>query len=63
MVIQMIIIINIGNLMEFIDSNLTTVRKRRCYDEKKEKEKKQDIHYMAHEFMLDYNCGCHFCMV
>ena len=31
--------------------------------EKKEKEKKQDIHYMAHEFMLDYNCGCLFCMV
>ena len=27
------------------------------------KEKKQDIHYMAHEFMLDYNCGCLFCMV
>lgn len=29
----------------------------------KKKEKKQDIHYMAHEFMLDYNGGCHFCMV
>ena len=36
-------------------------KKRRCYDEKKEK--KQDIHYMAHEFMLDYNGGCLFCMV
>lgn len=75
MVIQMIIIINIGNLMEFIDSNFGNTmgkifklksyncKKRRCYDEKKEKEKKQDIHYMAHEFMLDYNCGCLFCMV
>lgn len=29
----------------------------------KKKEKKQDIHYMAHEFMLDYNGGCLFCMV
>lgn len=37
-------------------------KKRRCYDEKKEKEKKQDIHYMAHEFMFDYSCDCIFCM-
>ena len=35
-------------------------KKRRCYDEKKEK--KQDIHYMAHEFMFDYSCDCIFCM-
>ena len=27
------------------------------------KRKKQDIHYMAHEFMFDYSCGCLFCMV
>lgn len=36
-------------------------KKRRCYDEKKEK--KQDIHYMARELMFDYSCGCIFCMV
>lgn len=27
------------------------------------KRKKQDIHYMAREFMFDYSCGCLFCMV
>ena len=27
------------------------------------KRKKQDIHYMAHEFMFDYSCGCLVCMV
>jgi len=27
------------------------------------KEKKQDIHYMAREFMFDYSCGCLVCMV
>ncbi len=29
---------------------------------KKKKEKKQDIHYMAREFMFDYSCDCIFCM-
>ena len=27
---------------------------------KKRKRKKQDIHYMAHEFMFDYSCDCIF---
>ena len=29
---------------------------------KRKKKKKQDIHYMAHEFMFDYSCDCIFCM-
>ncbi len=29
----------------------------------KKKRKKQDIHYMAREFMFDYSCGCLVCMV